>query len=180
MFGLFALTLMAGFAVNAHAQTVSENIEVSANLQQELIFSSERNIVFGNVPLNNVAVINPTDGSRTNASTGQTGLAQLSGQASTTINVIFETVVELSPGSGDDRIYLHLDVNQRNGELNSDEFGGTSYNSGAELTFPNPGFISFFLGGTLSGADDNKETVIPTGHATGAYTGTFTLTATYN
>lgn len=179
--GLFALTMMAGFAVNANAQTGPEsgNINVTADLQQEFVWSNLQNIVFGIVSKGDVATINPETGVSTNASIGQVGHAQLAGGADAAFNVTFPSVVELEPGSGPNRIFLHLDVTQASGALTATS-GGATYTSGAPLSFTNPGLYHFFLGGTLSGAVDNTAAIIPTDHDNGTYTGTFTLTATYN
>jgi hypothetical protein len=96
--GLFALVLVAGFAMNVNAQTVSNAINASANLQAQLVWSDQGDIVFGNVPTGNVAIINPVDGARTNASIGTVGKAQLAGQPGSKFNVTFEPVVTLANG----------------------------------------------------------------------------------
>lgn len=196
MTGLFALTLMAGFAVNAHAQAVSDNADVgvSATVLEDISVDQVTDLAFGNVNAQTLPSINPTDGTTNNIISGSVvGKFTVTGAAGASININWTTALVLENEPGDD-IQFNPSISRLAGQqtvatsggdlLGTNDDGTTSADFDLSNTDGSPGTIgqsgedTFFVGGSLSEVNE-PENNLPIG-AAGTYSGNLTITASYN
>lgn len=196
MTGLFALTLMAGFAVNAHAQAVSDNADVgvSATVLEDISVDQVTDLAFGNVNAQTLPSINPTDGTTNNIISGSVvGKFTVTGAAGASININWTTALVLDNGSEVD-IQFNPSISRLAGQqtvatsggdlLGTNDDGTTSADFDLSNTDGSPGTIgqsgedTFFVGGSLSEVNEPGNN-LPIG-AAGTYSGNLTITASYN
>lgn len=195
MTGLFALTLMAGFAVNAHAQAVSDNADVgvSATVLEDISVDQVTDLAFGNVNAQTLPSINPTDGTTNNIISGSVvGKFTVTGAAGASININWTTALVLENGSEVD-IQFNPQISKLAGAsvetsggdlLGTNDDGTTSADFVLSNTDGSPGTIgqsgedTFFVGGSLSEVNEPGNN-LPIG-AAGTYSGNLTITASYN
>lgn len=195
MTGLFALTLMAGFAVNAHAQAVSDNADVgvSATVLEDISVDQVTDLAFGNVNAQTLPSINPTDGTTNNIISGSVvGKFTVTGAAGASININWTTALVLENGSEVDIQFnpqisklAGASVETSGGDLLGTNDDGTtsadfvlSNTDGSSGTIGQSGEDTFFVGGSLSEVNEPGNN-LPIG-AAGTYSGNLTITASYN
>lgn len=193
MTGLFALTLMAGFAVNAHAQaeTDAADVTVGATVLAPLDVKTVTNLEFGFVQTGVIPQANPeaanladafdnvVDGP-TSRSIGQVTVETNEGAD---VNVSWVEDINLTNDSDEDiedilftpKVIFLADTVQDTDTAND----GDDVTSGQDHNYSvGADGDSFFLGGTLSATAGTGEAIPP--NAAGVYEGTITFTAAFN
>ena len=187
MTGLFALTLMLGFAVNAQAQSDEADITARANVLVDVTVNANGDLVFGNVSPGIAKTVSNISAVSGSSATGgeQAGGFTIGKGADSFVTLTFalpsnlvsdESInLPISFANTDARITtanerteagansIDFDPNAANNLENLDGADRTTYFEATEF------FV--FLGGTVA----------PTAtQAAGAYEGTVTLTVSYN
>lgn len=169
---LFAVALVGLFALKANAQTDNAQANVSAVVQAQITFAKVAgDINFGTVTQGDSPVIDPTSLSGT-----QTAAEfSLDGADGASVDITGISRIQLSGGTGDPVYYTPSLLGDTD---ESNLSGASAIAEGNTVTLDNNtgshGYY-FWLGGSLT--DGTNSTV---GASQGTYTGTITLTATYN
>lgn len=187
MTGLFALTLMAGFAVNTHAQETAD-VTVGATVLEDLEVTNVTDLEFGFVQTGTVPIANANAADLASAFTEvveggparSIGQVTVEGNEGADVIVEFPQTLELESDDGDpiqfnaEVIFLAdttTDTETAAGDgTDVTESGDHDYNIAANGD-------SFFLGGSLT-ATDGSSSLPP--DAEGEYSGTITFSASFN
>ena len=188
--GLFALTFMIGFAVNANAHDGSNDsasITATAELLSAIGVSANGNLVFGIInPGFNKSVSNTSEVTGSSATSGvQAGGFTITKGSNSFVTLEFDLPEELGPGSA----FLPITFSETDARITTADDRST-FGADSESFDPNTQFnlenltgdlkdtyfesaeFFVFIGGTVEpGADQ---------FATTEYEGTITLTASYN
>jgi hypothetical protein len=176
---MFAAIILVALGTSAFAQ-VSANATVTTNVLSALSATKNTDVAFGAVISGVNPDINPVTGVKT--STGATAVAgkfTVTGSVASNVQVTFSNPIAIprTVGAGAPANLRYVpSVSRRAGVTGVDLFGGVAYASGTTYAIDASGSDVFFIGGTLSDAG----AVIPGTAVGNTYSGTFTLTATYN
>ncbi len=182
---LLALSLVLGLGYVANAQVVSTanaNASSTATILTDIAITKDADIAFGNVQIGTTPTLDASAFGSSTAVGATAGLGKftVSGTPTANVSVTFADLVTMSNEGGTDDLDFTPSVWRTaltaaaDGEV--EILNGGIYvinNSGTNAVI---GTDHFFVGGTL---EEVGGGVIPV-DASGLYTGTFTLTVTYN
>jgi len=154
--------IMTGLTTVAFAQqSDNDQIDANATVIAQLDVTPGSTLDFGNV----------TPGVASSVAYGSGGSFSITGGGGASIDLDFTLPANLSDGTNNLPIsFSSTDANWEDGTTSS---GSNEFdpNAGTTLNFPSDGDMTVFIGGTVTpGA----------GQVAGTYTGSITLTATYN
>ena len=170
-----ALALLLSTNVFAQAD-VNADASVSANIQATLDLTNDEGIDFGTVPVNRIGAysnsanlfLDPTGAAhRYLGASPNVGKFTLSGGANLPVVVTYDATVELS-GSGETLDFIPLLFGNSTDDASASTAVGAS---GSVVTTNGAGSYWIYVGGGLQNLSD--------ANATGAFSGTFTVTVNY-
>ena len=179
-----SLVLALGFVANAQSTaSATATATATASILADLNINKTADIAFGNVNKGVKPSLDPATGLSSGVNFGTTSLGkfEVTGSPGASVTVTFDEVTMESNDYQAPDLKFTPEVTRTN--VSTALFGGTVIKTADPYTVNTvssveiaPGTDYFFVGGTLSTSDDK---VIPA-TANGTYTGTFTLTVTYN
>lgn len=197
--GLFALTLMFGFSLNANAQagqTDTDVVNVSATVLVDIKVEQKADLAFGNVAAQSSPKADPTgvsDPIFTNTVGGlqSIGKFQVTGAAGAAVLVSWDAALPLLSTSGvtgdGDAINFVPELSFEAGDNQTDAFGGAVQGTGTGTvsfaynifnTAGGVGTDTFWVGGSLHAKGATSGNIQAA--AQGGYAADLTITAAYN
>ncbi|HKJ44229.1 MAG TPA: DUF4402 domain-containing protein [Balneolales bacterium] len=166
--------IVSGFTYSVKAQA---SVGVSANVLSQISLS-KTDVNFGTVQQGSSPVINPDPGAGTKFTDidagGQVGEVIVSGSSETSVAISFDHSSAFNLTNGSNTLSytptIFADTSSTGGSTISSSLSGFSH-----VTNTNGNFY-VWIGGSLG----SGTPAIPTSQATGSYTGTLTVTVSYN
>lgn len=181
---LVALTIVLGFAFNSFAQqSANDNILGKADVVAAVTVDGAQDLQFGNVTPGNTKTISTTGSVAAGTAGGTTetqGKYNITKGANSQVTLAFTLPTNLTDGGSNNLAINFNDYNSTKCGLITGSGSDVPFTPATGITTANAGATAWVFGESAFTVNLGG-TVVPTvGQAAGAYTGTITLTATYN